>query len=550
MHKLTTNAKLLLLAVVSSALFALLGATGIYSMRSMAREVLSDLAAAQQEIKILVAIEGAQVNFKVQVQEWKNILLRGNNPASFDKYLGQFAEQEARVQDFLAAAAAAMKEHGVPVDELAQVKVEHKEMGARYREALKSFDKENVLAGQTVDKLVSGMDRATAAGMEKAAMDMERLTQDRMSAKIDDAEASYQRARNVFAALALLGLAVAVILSLAIRRDIMRLLGGDPARAAEVTRRIAAGDLTETIDSRRDDQSSLLGALKQMQAALSDVIRQIRDAAGRLAADAEKMSEASDHVSAGSTQQSDAAGSMAAAVEEMTVSIRQVSSSADDARKIAAEAGTLARDGEGVVRRAVSEINKIADSFNHSSELIANLREQSGKISVIVNVIKEIADQTNLLALNAAIEAARAGDQGRGFAVVADEVRKLAERTTAATKEVAGMIEAIQNGAERAMQGMTEGGTQLCEGVRMAAQAGDSMTRIEASSRSVLDAVSEISSALHEQTSASNLIARNVETIAQMTEANNVSVKGVNESARHLEVLSGTLNALVGRFRV
>lgn len=354
-------------------------------------------------------------------------------------------------------------------------------------------------------------------------------------------------------ALALLGLAVAITLSIVIQRGIMRVLGGDPAHAAAVTRRIASGDLSETIAARSDDQSSLLNALKHMQASLHDVIGQIRDAAERLADDATKMSAASHQVALGSNQQSDAAASMAAAVEEMTASIRQVSSSADDAREMAVAAGSLSREGEGVVKGALAEINKIADSFKRSSELIVKLREQSAKTSVIVKVIKEIADQTNLLALNAAIEAARAGDQGRGFAVVAvvaDEVRKLAERTTVATQEVAAMIQAIQNGAESAMQGMAEGGVQLGEGVRMAAQAGVSMTAIEASSQSVQGAVSEISSALHEQSASSELIAQNVEKIAQMTDENTVAVKKVNDAARHLESLSGTLSALVGRFKV
>ncbi|MCX7175908.1 MAG: methyl-accepting chemotaxis protein, partial [Proteobacteria bacterium] len=242
--------------------------------------------------------------------------------------------------------------------------------------------------------------------------------------------------------------------------------------------------------------------------------------------------------------------STAAAVEEMTVSIQHLSSSSDDAHKTATEAGTLSIEGEGVVKNAIAEINKIAESFNRSSQLISNLSQQSDQISAIVNVIKEIADQTNLLALNAAIEAARAGEQGRGFAVVADEVRKLAERTSSSTQQIATTIGDIQNGTQNAMQGMTEGSSLVVEGVGMAAKAGDSMSLIQAGSRKVLDAVAEISSALHEQSAASNLIAQNVEKIAQMTEENSASIKEVNQAANHLEELSRKLNSLVGQFKV
>jgi methyl-accepting chemotaxis protein len=335
-----------------------------------------------------------------------------------------------------------------------------------------------------------------------------------------------------------------------ILRDIMRQLGGDPAYAARVAHRISSGDLTSPINTRHDDSTSLLAAMKGMQESLNKVISNVRETANRLHDDASQLSVAAAQVANGSGQQSEAAASTAAAIEEMTVSIRHVAASADDARSMADEAGRLSNDSQAVVQGAVVEINKIADSFHHSSDLILNLGEQSNQISAIVNVIKEIADQTNLLALNAAIEAARAGEQGRGFAVVADEVRKLAERTTVSTQEIATMIQAIQSGTQSAMSGMTAGDTQVGEGVRMAAIAGESMSHIDSSSRKVLGAVAEISSALHEQSSASDLISQNIEKIAQMSEESNAAVKGLNHAAEHVEAMSDELKSLVTRFKV
>jgi len=550
MHKLKTSTKLLLLAVSTSALLVLLGAAGILELHSMTVKTLSDIASARTESNALVAVENAHKQFKDQVQSWKDILIRGNDPASFDQYLTVFGEKGKKVDALLTTGAALMKGVGLASDNLETLKRDHAALGARYRDALSHFDKTDPNTGKAVDKLVRGLGRETGTAMDKAVRAIEKHYVENIDTETRHNQMRYESARNIFIALMLAGLALSITITIAIRSDLMGQLGGEPAYAAEVTRRIAAGDLTTAIEVRPGDNSSLLVAMKQMRESLHDAISQIRAAANQVAEDATKMNIASDQVSAGSYKQSEATTSMAAAMEEMAVSIQHVASSADDAHNMATEAGTLSSAGEGVVKNAVLEINKIADSFRHSSELISSLSEQSNKISTIVNVIKEIADQTNLLALNAAIEAARAGEQGRGFAVVADEVRKLAERTTSSTLEISGMIQAIQSGAQDAMQSMTEGGTQVGMGVSMAAKAGDSITHIEASSRNVLASVTEISSALQEQSSTSNLIAQNVEKIAQMTEENGAAVRNVNLAADRLEQLAGKLNSLVAKFRV
>jgi len=100
----------------------------------------------------------------------------------------------------------------------------------------------------------------------------------------------------------------------------------------------------------------------------------------------------------------------------MNASIAQ---NADNSRSTEQIAGQAAADAD--------------ESGKATREAMAAMRAIVDKIAII----EEIAYQTNLLALNAAIEAARAGEHGRGFAVVATEVKKLAERSRAASKEIA-----------------------------------------------------------------------------------------------------------------
>ncbi|SEK39253.1 methyl-accepting chemotaxis protein [Atopomonas hussainii] len=100
------------------------------------------------------------------------------------------------------------------------------------------------------------------------------------------------------------------------------------------------------------------------------------------------------------------------------------------------------------LQQADEQLGGMTEQSEQSLKLIAQLNQTSEQIQGVAQTIDSIANQTNLLALNAAIEAARAGDTGRGFAVVADEVRNLAGRTSAATNEVGGMVEAIREQAQ------------------------------------------------------------------------------------------------------
>jgi methyl-accepting chemotaxis protein len=121
-------------------------------------------------------------------------------------------------------------------------------------------------------------------------------------------------------------------------------------------------------------------------------------------------------------------------------------------------------DGVGALERAVGALQRVDADTTRAATLIETLEGRSGSIAEIVDAIDELAAQTNLLALNAAIEAARAGEHGRGFAVVAEEVRKLADRSHAATAEIARSLGAMRedaiaaNGAVRAVRdGMSSG---------------------------------------------------------------------------------------------
>ncbi len=101
----------------------------------------------------------AQVHFKKQVQEWKNILLRGNDEDLFKKHLLVFNEEDRLVTEYLNSLSQMATEAGLSVPEIGEAIKVHKELGRQYREALKEYKASDLKSAVMVDKKVRGIDR-------------------------------------------------------------------------------------------------------------------------------------------------------------------------------------------------------------------------------------------------------------------------------------------------------------------------------------------------------------------------------------------------------
>jgi methyl-accepting chemotaxis protein len=216
----------------------------------------------------------------------------------------------------------------------------------------------------------------------------------------------------------------------------------------------------------------------------------------------------------------------------------------------AQQAASTTQKGFNVVKETVNGIRLRGEETRANAKNIGSLGERSDQIGAIVATIEDIADQTNLLALNAAIEAARAGEQGRGFAVVADEVRALAERTTRATKEISGMIKAIQNKTKSAIVSMEAGVKGSEQGAAAASQLEPSLQAILEQVNAVSMQVSQIATAAEEQTATTSEITNNIHQITQVVHETS---RGAQESARAASGLSlqaDELQAIVSKFRL
>ena len=259
---------------------------------------------------------------------------------------------------------------------------------------------------------------------------------------------------------------------------------------------MATGDLTVRMRGEyQGDLQLIKESINKVGGSLMDALRKVSEAVSATASASSQISSSTEEMAAGAQEQTSQAGEVASAVEEMTKTILENSKNASVAAETAKLARVSAEQGGKVVDDTVNGMKRIASVVNKSAETVKELGKSSDQIGEIISVIDDIADQTNLLALNAAIEAARAGEQGRGFAVVADEVRKLAERTTKATKEIAGMIKKIQSDTTGAVQSMEEGTQEVERGIELADRAGTSLKEIVGVSQKVTDMVTQIAAA-------------------------------------------------------
>jgi methyl-accepting chemotaxis protein len=485
-------------------------------------------------------VDQANLQFKVQVQEWKNVLLRGKQPADRDKFWSQFEDQERQVQDTLGRLSAMNGLDTATKSQIDTLRDEHRTLGDAYR---KGRDAYIASGGDPVagDLAVKGVDRAASEQMNGLVEGLRKQSDAQSKIISSTADQTILVGTLVMLASALL---VGVLTLWMVNRNIV----GPITMLIEYVAQLSQGRFSERVTvTRQDELGRLAIAANTLRDFLADTFTRLKrsttdldSAGGELKAIAALMAQ-------GTHEQFERTDQVATAMTEMSAPAQEVARHAAQAAQAADEADRSSQDGSKVMGATITAITQMRTEISNTADVIRRLEADSGRIGKVLEVIRGIAEQTNLLALNAAIEAARAGDAGRGFAVVADEVRTLAQRTAASTAEINQIINSVQTGAVDAAQAIESGQARSQESVDQVALAGASLQRITSSVEAIRDMNRQIATAAEEQTSVAEDISRNLTEITAIATTNQSNVQRTQTASQDLHVLSVGLNDVISR---
>jgi methyl-accepting chemotaxis protein len=532
LDRLRVKPKLFLLVGILLGIALFIWGTGTYDLARTTASVQESYQETEEAIAASDAVREAQSDFKTQVQEFKNILIRGYEAADLAKHRSAFEKYEKEVGEDLGKVKVLLPKVGLDAKLAEDVLKAHKELGEKYRAALATFEPAKPLSYRDVDKQLRGIDRPMAEGLTGLS---DRILKSAAQGRIDhvkELDESRKRSMMIGALVLVAGILVALGITTYIVNAITRPLGG----LHKAMNAMASGDLTGRLAVTTEDEigeiarnyNALLVRFTELFNHLKDAANQVAQGSTELNATAHEMQRATREIADFSEGQRQAQEHTAAAMTELSASVQQVAGNA--------------RASQGATDAAVSAVAEGTQQGTATEQAMGSISEASGQMVRAVQVIQEIARQTNLLALNAAIEAAKAGAMGKGFAVVAEEVRKLAERSSAAAKEIGALIEAT-NGA-------------MGEGVRTVKATVETLDAIRDNVAQLASAIAEISAATEEQGRTSEEVASQVEASAMATARSAAAatelaqtVEEVNRTSEYLARIAEELSGSVAQFR-
>ncbi|KAF7771447.1 hypothetical protein PCIT_a4023 [Pseudoalteromonas citrea] len=257
----------LMLCVISGLSLILIGAlTTLFSVKNVAAE-LDSLIHNELMTRKHVGLMSNQ--FKTQVQEWKNVLIRGHEVELYTKYWQRFEENERAIQKNVDKLLQSPNLHSAIASQLKEFKIEHQKLGTLYRSGLEQYAASQFNT-QIGDTSVKGIDRTSATLLNNITHSITKLVAERSEELTSKKELVLIKS---FIIMFILSAVILLLMTLYIQRLVTR-----PIKQASIfAEQIASGKLDNNIQGhRKDEVGLLLNNLAIMQQNLSNITQNLK----------------------------------------------------------------------------------------------------------------------------------------------------------------------------------------------------------------------------------------------------------------------------------
>ena len=482
------------------------------------REIVQEVDLARQ----------AQVTFKIQVQEWKNTLLRGQNEKDFQKYRGKFEATGREVDELLEKLEKNQPEGSSLTDSIQELQESMATLKDRYLSDLKNYRTDDPASIQAVDSGVRGIDREPTEKMDQLVERIKELSNQKSK---ENRQYFLILIGSIAGFMVLTGTVLSLLVFRSINRPILLMI--------ERIRDIAEGegDLTRRIAlNSRDETGVMANYLDRFLQQIQEIIKSLQETGERVQNGSEILLESSTRMTATAGKLQAETASIAAGITQMDQNFQIIASSSEEMSRsideMAHNAANAATTTENLSRQSALVSERIAELDGYAKE-----------IGGVIDSIVGIADQTNLLALNASIEAAGAGDSGKGFAVVASEVKELARQASVSSEDIRQRIENVQKNVKNSVEAIDQINRMIGDSTELNNLMASSVEEQSITTR-------ELTANIQQVADASSSISKSIEDIRTETGKTLEDAARTEEEAGRLGELSKELNGIAGRFRI
>lgn len=544
MNRLFPNASLVAKTLIILLLGVLIVAGGAgFGLAGQQQAIGTYHHLVEQELAEELKVNKLNLMLKTQVQEWKNVLLRGSDSKDREKYWGRFEKLQQRIQENAKQLSQEMTQGGQESSLLDAFIAEHASLAPKYRHGYQQFVNAN-FDPKVGDSAVRGIDR-----------NVSKLLND-LAAQLDEKVKELEHQANVDGERSLIIAVIAMVMCAVVallfsRQMLMTHLVAPLQQVMTSLSSMAAGKLDKPLAfESHDEMGRLADDVRTLNHTLVSLFDELTASAERLASSSTQLHSSAKGTDEQIDDQRRQVEQIASAITEMSGSAQDVANNVMQVHDNTNSTNQRVGSSQGQLKNSVSALQSLDQTMTQSGDVIGELAKQSEHIGGILDVISNIADQTNLLALNAAIEAARAGEQGRGFAVVADEVRSLASRTTEATDQINTMIGDLQRYSEQAVAAMNNGRQELRQSVDMADKAEVELTAVVSDVNQLTNASHQIALAAEEQGKVSNEVSESLNGIVEVSQRMSSHSGDTIEVASELSAIADQLQARLAQFRL